>query len=123
LHAAIFLLTLELNLLLLEEFVLILGNILEKDIAVGKQNFVLIGKVAGHRWQEILVHHHDGVKGTLSDLQGRQVRKEVIANEETEKHEVVNQSFEVEAERKFQVFELEHEVLSDHSDLDELKLN
>jgi hypothetical protein len=51
------------------------------------------------------------------------VGQEVVAHEETQKHEVVDDTLEVERERKLQILELQIQVLSDYVELDELELD
>ena len=91
----------------LEKLLLVLGDVLEKHVAIRKKNFVLICQIPGHCWQDIFVHYHDGIQCTLSDLQRWQVRQKVIAHEETKEHKIVNQPLEIETKRKLEIFKLQ----------------
>lgn len=51
------------------------------------------------------------------------MRQEVISYEEAKEDKVIDDSLKVEAERYFEVLELEQQVLTDDCNLDELELN
>lgn len=65
---AVLSLPLDLELLLFEKFILVLCNVLKKDITVGKEYFVLVCQVACHERQQIFVNHHYSVKRALTNL-------------------------------------------------------
>lgn len=106
-----------------EKLFLVLGNVSEQHITVAKIDLTLLRQVAIQARQRVFVHSHDGIQGAFSDLQGRQMRQEIITDEEAEKHEVVHQVLKIELKRQPQVLELQIEVLSDDGYLDKLELS
>jgi len=89
-----------------EEVLLILSDICEKHITVAEVDLALVSKVTIQTRQRVLVHSHDRIKSSLSDLQRWQMRQEIVSNEEAQEYKVIDQTLEVEFERQLQILEL-----------------
>lgn len=79
----------------------------------------MLGEVAAHAVEVRLPDGHQDVDRALADLERRQVRKEVVPDEEDEKDPVVHRALEVERERVHRGRELDGEVLAQDSDVEE----
>jgi hypothetical protein len=108
---------------LLKEFVFKFCDVLEEHVTVAEEELVLVGQISSHRWEKVFVHDHDGIECSFSDLQGWQMRQEVISNEETQENKVIDDTLKVEAEPDYEVLKLKEQILTDYCNLDKLKLS
>ena len=60
--------TIRFLLLLSEEFLLKLGDILEEYITIAEVDLSFVSQVSIHTWQQVLIHHHNCIKSSFSDL-------------------------------------------------------
>lgn len=84
---------------LAEDLVLAIGEALEDDLCAGEVDFPVLGEVATHLVEVRLPDAHEDVDGALANLETRQVREEVVSDEEDEEDPVVEGTLEVERER------------------------
>ena len=98
---------------------------MQDDIYAIKGYLTSGGQVVSQGRQLLLVDGHNGINGSLSDVEGGRVRKEIVAHEETEQHEVINDALEIEGKGHLaiKVLELQIQVLSHDVEFDELELD
>lgn len=115
---------LSVTLMLLEEFLFDLGNIMQQHVHFGIVEAARsICQIVTEARQQILVDEDDRVDGTLTNAQTGQMRQEIVADEEAEENEVINDALEVKRKWQRHVLELEVEILTQHRQLDELELD
>ena len=83
-----------------------------------------LGDIVSHRGQEILVELNQMVETAFSDIERAQTRQEIIADEEAEEDEVVDDSLYVKSEPQLavQLLVLQHHVLSQQRDVNQLEV-
>lgn len=82
------------------------------------------GDVPTKRGEDKLVQKQKYINSPVPDGEGWNVRDEVISDKKAHKDEVVDDVFQVEAEPdQLNISEFQLEVLSDHKELDDLKVN
>ena len=103
-----FLVELGVFLVLGEEILFNTGQVIQEHVHVCVvQLTTALGEVASHARQQVLVDEDKGVECALSDAQTGQMGQEIVSNEETQEHEVVDNSFEIKLEWQFDVLELQ----------------
>ena len=83
-----------------------------------------LGDIVSHRGQEILVELNQMVETAFGDIERAQTRQEIIADEEAEEDEVVDDSLYVKSEPQLavQLLVLQHHVLSQQRDVNQLEV-
>ena len=69
---------------------------MEDHINTIERDLPLVGEVVTQSRQLFFIDGHDGVYGSLSDMERRWMRQEIIAYKETQEDEIVYDSFEIE---------------------------
>ena len=72
-----------------------LGTFGQQHIDARQVDVAIVGQVAAQRGQHALVNAQQLVQGAFANLQRRQMRQKIIANEKAHKYKVVDHSFEV----------------------------
>lgn len=98
---------------------------MQDDVHAVEGNLARGGQVVTQGWQLLLVDGHDGIDGSLSDVEGGGVREEVVSHEEAEQHEIIDDALEIECEGHLaiKVLELQIQILSSNVEFDELELD
>ena len=83
-----------------------------------------VSDVVVHSGQEILIELDEAIKTALSDVKRAQRWQEIVSNEEAEEDEVVNDALNVESELELpiQLLILQHHVLTEEGDVDQLEV-
>lgn len=105
----------------LDEIFFDLCDVVKDQVDSVEVDLPVEGQVVPEGWQLVLVYGHDRIYGTLSNVQTRRMRKEIISDEEAEKDKVINDSLEVEGEGKVQIVELKEQIFPNHVEFDELE--
>lgn len=104
---------------LAEDLVLAHGELLEDDLGALEAHLAVLGEVPSHAVEVGLPDAHERVDGALADLERREVRQEVVADEEDEEDPVVEGALEREGERVHGRRKLDGEVLAQDGDVEE----
>lgn len=99
---------------LLEDRVLASGEALENDLSAVEIDLAVVGEVSSHARQLVAPDFEKLVDGTLTDLKRRQVRQEVVTNEEDHEDPVINGQLRIELERNVREIELDGKILAQH---------
>ena len=107
----------------LDHLLLDLADVVEDQVHSVEVDLPVAREVVTESGQLVLVYGHDGVDGTLSDMQTGQVRQEIVSDEEAEENEVIDDSLEVKREGQVHVLKLEVEVFTHYVQPNELELD
>ena len=107
----------------LDHLLLDLADVVEDQVHSVEVDLPVAREVVTESGQLVLVYGHDGVDGTLSDMQTGQVRQEIVSDEEAEENEVIDDSLEVKREGQVHVLKLEVEVFTHYIQPNELELD
>jgi hypothetical protein len=79
----------------------------------------MIREISAHSGQLFLPNLQKCINSAFSDLKRREMRKEVIANEENEENPVINSLFEVKGEWRLGYVEFDFEILAESCNVEE----
>ncbi|PAK71767.1 hypothetical protein B8W95_13105, partial [Staphylococcus pasteuri] len=88
------------------------GELFQDDLGTGELHLSVVGQVTAHAFEIRLPDAHQGVDGAFADLERREMRQKVVADEEDEEDPVVNGALQRERERVHRCRELDGEVFA-----------
>mmetsp|Transcript_25992 Transcript_25992/g.77430 ORF Transcript_25992/g.77430 Transcript_25992/m.77430 type:complete len:692 (+) Transcript_25992:87-2162(+) len=112
----------------LEDLVLVRRNLAQQHLRARQVHSPCVGEVPAKLRHQPLVREDQHVDRAVADLEGGDVRQEVVADEEAEKDKIVDHALEVKAARHgakqvlVRAAKLLAQVLAEHPDLQHLQL-